>query len=239
MFTTEDVFLVYRDLADFHDQQGLGTLRDRFLVLAAATAQAAGRTEEAEQLRQRLLQGNAFHMLRPFASMAQALTSPDVQTYIEELRQEYPPQAAEDLLASVRTSTVPPRRGSPRPLPPTAPVINLDDPTETLKVFPNQEEPNVPTLPAWEDPPRKSSFPSARPVKLLPATAAARPATVPVKRLLGQQPSRPSKRGRASGFIPEEEDDVSGRWVGPVLAMIVFAVGVYLAAATLLRPFWP
>jgi hypothetical protein len=237
MFTTDDVFLVYRDLADYHDRQGLGTLRDRFLVLAAAAAQSAGRGEEAEQLRQRLLQGNAWHMLRPFASMAQALSSPDVQGYLEDLRQEYPPQAAENLLASVRAPAVPPRQRSTRALPPTAPVIDLDNPAETLKVFPNLEKPTAPTLPAWEEPPLNKAFPSARPVKQLPVSAAARPATVPVKRMLAQEPSPQSVHRQPPES--EEGDEMGGRWVGLVLAAIVFAAGLYLAGVTLLQPFWP
>ena len=253
MFTTNEEFLVYRDLADFHDRHGLCTLRDRFLVLAAAAAQSAGRSDEGEQLRQRLLQGNGSHLLRPFASLAEALGSPDVQAYIEDLRQEYPPHAAEDLLASVRASAplspgplpldrgegrMPaPQRRSQRALPPTAPVIDLDNPGETLKVFPNQKEPNVPTLPAWEEPPRKTSFPSARPVKLLPATAAARPATVPVKQSFVQEPS--TRLERSPTPDSEEGDEVGGRWVGIVLAVIVFGAGLYLAGVTLLQPFWP
>ena len=268
MLSTDDVFAVYRDLAVFHDLQGLGTLRDRFLVLAAAAAQTAGRSEEAEQLRQRLLRGNGCHLLRPFASMAQALISPDVQSYVEDLRQQYPPQAATDLLASVRgersvstagrltlagtsgeptgitgnsETSVKQQTGTPAArqlaLPPTAPVIDLDNPAETLKVFPNQEELNAPTLPAWEELPRKSSFPSVRPVKLLPATAAARPATVPVKRLLVQEPLRHTKRRTTPDW--EEEADRGGRWLGPILAVIIFALGLYLAALTVLQPFWP
>src|SRR5205807_405899 len=131
MFTSDDILHLYRDLADYHERQGLDQLRDRFLVLAAAAAQTTGQGDEAERLRQRLLKGNADHMLRGFTSMAQALRAPDVQTYLEDLRQEYPPRAAEDLLASVRRPALPARRKAARVLPPTAPVIDLDGPAET------------------------------------------------------------------------------------------------------------
>src|SRR5262249_7721987 len=123
MLTSHDMLMVYRDLAEYHERQGLDQLRDRFLVLAAAAAQTSGQSEEAERLRQRLLKGKPTHFLRPFTSMAQALQAPEVQTYVEDLRQEYPPRAAEDLLASVRGPAQPARRNSTRALPPTAPVI--------------------------------------------------------------------------------------------------------------------
>src|SRR5260370_5385928 len=130
-------------------------------------------------------------MLRSYTSMAQALHSPDVQNYVEDLRHEYPLHAAEHLLAEVRGPVLPPSpssmlsapRRSTRALPPTAPVIDLDNPVEKLKVFSGQEDAGVPTLPAWDDnAQRKTSFPSARPSKLLSAAASARPATVLVER---------------------------------------------------------
>lgn len=238
MFTSDDMLGVYRDLADYHERQGLDQLRDRFLVLAAAAAHTAGQNDEAERLRQRLLNSNGSHLLLYFASMAQALHSPDVQTYVEDLRQEYPPRAAEDLLASVRGPARPARRHPTRALPPTAPVIDLDSPVETLKVYAHPEEPGVPTLPAWEDPPpRRTSFPSARPSKLLPATASARPATVPVKRLAAREPSPQQSRRAVSE--PIESEEAGGRWVGLVLFVVVLAAALYLAGITLLQPFLP
>jgi hypothetical protein len=241
MFTSDETLQVYRDLADYHERQGLDQLRDRFLVLAAVAAQTAGQSDEAELLRHRLLKTNTFHMLRSYVSMAQALQSPDVQNYVEDLRQEYPLHAAEHLLAEVRgpkipvpqaPMLVPPRRPS-RALPPTAPVIDLDTPAEKLKVFHGQDEVGVPILPAWEDQPRrKTSFPAARPSKLLSAAPSARPATVPVKRstVLGPPVQRPEPVTRAEEF----EEIGGGRWVGLVLFAIVLAAGLYILAVTLL-----
>jgi len=80
MSTSDDVLRVYRDLADYHERQGLDELRDRFLVLAAAAAQSAGHAAEAERLRQRLLTSNASHLIGPYPSMAQAMNAPEVQT---------------------------------------------------------------------------------------------------------------------------------------------------------------
>jgi len=238
MSTSDDVLRVYRDLADYHERQGLDELRDRFLVLAAAAAQSAGHAAEAERLRQRLLTGKARHLLGPFPSMAQAMNAAEVQTYLEELRQEYPLRAAEDLLASSKAEPTPNRHRSDRALPPTAPVIDLDNLADTLKVYAGQEEREAPTLPAWQEPPRrKSSFPPTRPIKTLPSAASARPATIPVRSLHAREETSPPRQQ----ISPRAEDieEASGRWVCFVLFAIVLAAGLYLAGFTILRPFLP
>jgi len=236
MFTSDDVLRVYRDLADYHERQGLHELRDRFLLLAAAAAHSAGHAAEAERLRQRLLAVRTNHLLAPFPSMAQAMNAPEVQTHVEELRLEYPLRAAEDLLASLRAG---PTASHPRPdraLPPTAPVIDLGSLADTLKVYPGQEERDAPTLPAWQEPPRrKASFPSERPVKILPTAASARPATVPVRSLPGRKPMLPPRHQTVPQ--PEDIEGAGGRWVCFVLFGVVLAAGLYLAGVTLLRPF--
>jgi hypothetical protein len=241
MFTNDETLNVYRDLADYHERQGLDQLRDRFLVLAAVAAQTAGQADEAEQLRQRLLKTNTFHMLRSYASMAHALQSPDVQSYVEDLHQEYPLHAAEHLLAEVRgpvmpvpqaPKAVPPRRPA-RALPPTAPLIDLDTPAEKLKVFHGLDDVVVPTLPAWDDQPRrKTSFPSARPSKLLSAAPSSRPATIPVKRSTVVEPAAP--RPQPITRTDELEEIGGGRWVGLVLFGVVLSAALYLLGATLL-----
>ena len=55
----------------------------------------AGHTAEAELLRQRLLRLNPHHLLKPYASFAEAAGHPDIQSYIEELRLKYPVEVAE------------------------------------------------------------------------------------------------------------------------------------------------
>jgi hypothetical protein len=244
MFTNDGSLQVYRELADYHERQGLDQLRDRFLVLAAVAAQTAGQADEAERLRQRLLKTNTFHMLRSYTSMAQALHAPDVQNYVEDLQQEYPLRAAEHLLAEVRgpvpttpqaPKPVPPRR-STRALPPTAPVIDLDTPTEKLKVFHGLDDADAPTLQAWEEPARrKTSFPAPRPSKLLPAAASARPATVPVRRTTVHEPH--VQRPQPSARVEEAEEIGAGRWVGLVLFAVVLAGALYLLGITVVQPF--
>ena len=77
MPTVDHVVSVYQELADWHDRRGQTQLRDRFLVLAADTAYAAGRSEQAEELRRVLLQLNPHHHLKLAASFAEALRSSD------------------------------------------------------------------------------------------------------------------------------------------------------------------
>src|SRR3954468_6817059 len=89
---------IYEELANQYSRDGLVKLRDWFLVLAADAAQTAGRPDEDERLRQRLLHHNPHHLLRPFGSFAEALRSPDVLGYVKELRRTYPPQTSQDLL---------------------------------------------------------------------------------------------------------------------------------------------
>ena len=120
---------VYESLADWYERQAQAQMRDRFLLLAADTALAGGQPDEAERLRLRLLQHSPHHMLRPFASFAEALGSPDVQGYLSDLRQTYPPETAEQLLGSLRAGGAdpepipslaqqsPPREPRPTPAP--------------------------------------------------------------------------------------------------------------------------
>ena len=67
MHPHENLLRVYRELADWYERQRQPQMRDRFLVLAADAAQTAGRADEAERLRLRLLKVNPHHMLKPYA----------------------------------------------------------------------------------------------------------------------------------------------------------------------------
>src|SRR6516165_1384762 len=95
---------VYQELADWYEQRGQAQMRDRFLVLAADAALTAGKPEEAERLRQRLLRQNPHHLLKPYASLAEALKAPDVQGYVADLRRSYSPETAEHLRDSLRAN---------------------------------------------------------------------------------------------------------------------------------------
>src|SRR5258708_8614999 len=118
----------YRKLADWHHNHGQPQHRDRFLVLAADSAFAEGRADEAEALRQRLLRVNPHHLLKPFSSFGQALKSPDVQTYLSDLRRSYPVRVASDLLASLPGNTDNSPQRSSKVLPPPHPVLAITTP---------------------------------------------------------------------------------------------------------------
>lgn len=138
----------YRQIADWYHNHGQPQHRDRFLVLAMDRAFSDGQGSEAESLRQKLLRHNPHHLFKPFANYPQALKSPDVQSYLGELRRSYPPQAATSILASLGSI---PQRGvlrSTTVLPPTQPVIDFsqvsDDVdagnSETLQIYSIKKE---------------------------------------------------------------------------------------------------
>jgi hypothetical protein len=95
---------VYEELAECENLRGAPQMRDRYLVLAADAALAAGDSEEAERLRGRLLQLNPHHMLKPFNSLTEAMQSPDVLSYLANLRRVCTPVTAERLLESQRNA---------------------------------------------------------------------------------------------------------------------------------------
>ena len=118
----ENLLRVYRELADHYEKQRQPQMRDRFLVLAADAALTAGRADEAERLRLRLLKVNPHHMIKPYASFAEALKAPDVLTYVKDLRVNYPAEVAEDLLRTLQGEEKRPSAGVPG----TAPVLDID-----------------------------------------------------------------------------------------------------------------
>ena len=71
-------------------------------------------------LRQRLLAGNRHHMLRPYASFAEASRAADVQAYLDGLRANYPPEQARDLLNALRSGGEEPPPAYPPTMPPQA-----------------------------------------------------------------------------------------------------------------------
>ena len=89
---------MYEDLANHFARQGHSTQRDQCLLLGADAALSAGMPQEAERLRKRLLLTNPHHMLRPYASMTEALESNDVRDYVADLRKQWPPATVEKML---------------------------------------------------------------------------------------------------------------------------------------------
>lgn len=229
---------IYRDLADAYEQLGQVTMRDRFLMLAADAAHQLNQPQEAERLRQRLLTGSRHHMLRPYASFAEALTAPDVQTYLRDLRLNYPPDVAEQMLASlqgvggpVHHAQQPPFGESSPPVPVTAPLLDLDSPSPALGRG-------------------RSPRPTALPAETYPlADAPERPLdqTMPPPRPAARSPvDRPPAPARAPAAPPPEprppatkEPRNRARWFNAVLAILLLLAALAVAAFTVARPFLP
>src|SRR5947209_17928379 len=141
-------FTVYRELAEGYDRQGQPQLRDRFLALAADAALADGQADEAERLRQRLLEHSPHHLLKPFSSFAEARRSPDVQGYLKELRQDYPVDKARGMLDSLRAAQEPPKPKSPNTE--GEMILHVEDDTQDggpLKVYRRREPKEQPPRP--------------------------------------------------------------------------------------------
>src|SRR5262245_47536639 len=137
MTVTEAMVRAYEEAAEKHDKRRETRQRDLCLVLAADAAFRLGQRERAERLRLRLLALNPHHLLKPFPSLAEALRSPDIQRFVEDLRRQHPPQfsapAKEEgpppeplkilwQKESALPAKSPPAPPSPRPAPPPAPV---------------------------------------------------------------------------------------------------------------------
>jgi hypothetical protein len=237
---------VYKELADWYQRQEQGAMRDRFLILAAEAAFSSGNPDEAERLRQRLLQGNPHHMLKPFSSFAQAMQSTNIQIYIHDLQVNYPPQAAEQLLQDLRNSTT--------PAPPSAneggtligtgpgidPIIEIrEEPTlplgrqaEPFQVYPLREEPKPADRKQRPDKPAQTNRPARR-------KAPAAPADNPPPR---PRPQPMPPRSRAPAAVPSppsHETAPTGVWLTLILFGMTVTAGIALAFYTLVRPFLP
>ena len=162
----------YRELAEHYERIGQTTMRDRFLMLAADAAMQMEQPDEAERLRMQLLAGSRHHMLRPYASWSEAAAGPDVMAYLRDLRLNYPPDVAEQMLASLKEAegppldqtAPPPRQPQRSAIPMTAPVVDMAETTPRARLaYPMPE-----TYPLAETP-------QAAPARQVPIASPARP----------------------------------------------------------------
>ncbi len=236
---------VYRDLAELHEQRGQIAARDRNLVLAADAALAAGMPDEAERLRQRLLQTTRHHLLKPYASFTEAAQAPDVRTYLRDLRLNYPVEAAQDALQALRNA---PPENAPNPpapavppvpragqVPPTAPLLDVFGVQPIDKQPAPRPRPPAPAPPRRAAPPVPAPPPRAQPVPTWPGQPE-RPA---------RRPERPAVTAahvpldRAVPREPPQAANGNGGWIGMILVGFVVMAGLLLALVTLGRPFLP
>lgn len=226
---------VYADLAEWEHQHGSQQARDRFLILAADAALTAGLTDEAEQFRSRLLESNPHHLLRPYISLAEAMKSSDVYSYIADLRGTYPPEEAEKLLAALQgdkgpatdpTLTHSPTQHPPLPdLPTPAAVLGGSDPTERGSLFAPDPPGTVPTE-TGEEPPLFAS--------LRQPSESSRKAPLP------HPPTAPGTTG-ATAAEEEAEERAGGMGVlfSDALFYLLLVTGLVLVGYTLARPWLP
>jgi hypothetical protein len=246
---------VYLELVDWYERKAQAPMRDRFLVMAADAALSAGQTDEAERLRQRLLQANPHHMLKPYPSLSQALQAPHVQTYLQDLRLNYPLDVAEELMRTLKT-----KEGTPPPLPRTAPVIAV--PVDSTLPIPGNEDSSQiyqirdegdptlleppalpPTLPPGRvgNPGHRSDpgIPIAPPVARPPIPSV--PQAVPRPQPVPRPPAPPRSVNNPLYTSPPPSPEISapsGGWLSWVLFSVVVTTGGALALYTLLAPFW-
>jgi hypothetical protein len=250
MPSTEQTVRTYRELAEDYGRQGQAQMRDRFLVLAADAALAAGQADEAERLRGRLLQHNPHHLLKPYSSFAEAMKSTDVQNYIGALRRNHPQEKAESLLEGLRK--IGPRspgggegtaKGSTPPRPTSSPENasaaskEVPQPREDIKVLRLMDEGGPGAQPSSPGTPPAGP----RPVRATPssqAPQAPRPAIVPDVFPLRREPY-PVNMSRTASPDPEGRDPSPGAWVSTALFVLVLVIGIALGAYTLYRPFLP
>jgi hypothetical protein len=146
---------VYEQLALRREQQQQARERDIFLVLAADAALAAGRTLDAERLRNRLLELSPHNLLRPYPSFADALQSHDIQDYVAGLRRQFPPEQAARLLHKTNGT-----RDAPAVSPPGVYALRPEDgkrPTVTAPVPARRQQTPSPYAKPEMPPPTKGS----------------------------------------------------------------------------------
>ncbi len=231
MASAEQTVRTYSELAQWHDGRGEAPLRDRFLVLAADAALAAGRKDEAEQLRARLLQGNPHHLLRPYPSLADALRTTDVQNYIAGLRRNYPPDKAVQMLEAARSGA------ERRPSPTAAAVPAAPAPVPTHGIYEFQddarpaaggERPRRTGTGGWQPLPDQAA--AYRRGNASAAAAAARTA---------RRPASPAAAWRPAPDPDEGREAPAGAWLASLLFWLFLLASLGVAAYALGRPFLP
>jgi hypothetical protein len=222
---------LYEELADYEHEHGSPQARDRFLILAADAALAAGHNDEAERFRRRILEYNPHHLLRPFPSLADALKSSEVYGYVTDLRSSYPPEEAEQLLASLRRGDGEPGRAEAEPAvfdaAPTAPTTLPDPPPLQTFRFADQAARSG----AGESGEPAAAFAGLR------ETAPAPAPPPPPRRTVHREPVSPTVDEPPDIDGDAERPVGMGTWFSDALFVFVLVVGVAWAGYTLARPF--
>lgn len=233
MASSDQAVRVYSELAEVYHRRGEAQMRDRYLVLAADAALATGQRAEGESLRARLLQHNPHHLLKPYATFAEAMRSTDVQNYVAALRRSHPFEKAEHLLESIRQ---------------TADEPNAPDRGAAYRVVEGGEESRPERTPSRLVP-HLSPTPKEKPMPDTPRprpASAGQPAPAPASGRSGARDIYPVRReplprgplvpGLAA---PDDRDSRAGSWVSLLLFWLMLPAALVLAGYTLLHPFLP
>jgi hypothetical protein len=235
MASTDPKTRIYEELAEQEHLRGGTQARDRFWILAADAALAAGHNDEAERFRARLLEYNPHHLLKPYPSLADALKSSEVYGYVTDLRSSYPPEEAERLLASLRPGDEAARSEAAEPpvfdAAPAAPATLPDPPP--LQTFRFAAQPETPPSAAAPGTPAETGSPFGAlreaPSVPAPAPSARRPLPGhPEPAPVGEEEPHEDGEERAGGVGP---------WLSDTLFVLVLLVGLAWAGYTLARPF--
>lgn len=223
MRNPETLLRVYEELANRFAKQNEQRSRDHCLVLAADTALAAGRPQDADRLRQRLLQFNPHHLLRPFASMVEAMQAPDVQEYVADLRRQWPPEFVQKLYLSgdnapaVAEPAAPVRRTEvPQRTEPGA----RDSPVVAPPMPPREAKPPTPVV-ETPAPPRRVAVLATPPARPMPAAPPPRPARDPAP------PVAP---------MPSSSGSTAGVWLATAVLLLGIAGGLGLFVLAFVWP---
>lgn len=249
MTRVEQVVRVYEDLAYAYDRQGQARLRDCFLVLAADAAFTSGWEEEADRLRVQLLSFNPHHLLKPYVSFADALRSPDIQSYIDDLRVSHPPEAAERELRKLQPelpgfvpggtymATV---DDAPPPPPPPPPPNGRNEEPRVYKMKTKTEE-SKPAAPP--PPPARPTPPMSRPAPVASAPARTPPPsprpTLPDWRADKRLPFTEATTEKTGDHHPPDGPSLASQWFSTILFFLLLVAGLSLAVYTLAGPFLP
>jgi hypothetical protein len=225
MRNPETMLRVYEELANRFAKQNEPRSRDHCLVLAADTALAAGRPQDADRLRQRLLQFNPHHLLRPFASMVESMQAPDVQEYVADLRRQWPPEFVQKLYLS----------GDNAPAVAEPPAAVPTRPTEV----PQRTEPGVREVPKAAPPlPLREAKPPSPPVVEAPAPPRRVAAlAAPAPPVSAAPPPRPARVAVSPVVpMPSPPAGMAGAWLATLVLLVGIAGGVGLFVLAFVWP---
>lgn len=110
----ERAMLAFVQLAVLSQQKGQLPGRDKFLVLAAASACRAGWPEVAERCRELVLEHNPAHIVGRSPTFVDTMRSPDFAPFLRQLERFASYEKAEHLLAELGINPSPPQKDDGR-----------------------------------------------------------------------------------------------------------------------------